>query len=282
MKLLTVQLPHDHNNFLFGDKHEGSALSSQAGWDKLCHAMNSEYDGCSNNHGYELGDDIEAIMSDDPRFGPEKLKEKLPLAQKKEAVKMRQPIKHLLEVKLQGNHCRKLHRFGDLMEDMCEELGVPYGTYSSKVTINDSKGRLMYKMFLTHGFKGINSSADDPIRREANKRLVLKRHLKYKAADCAVMVKGHAHKLLVSKPESELYLYDNGKKIKQGYTGWGQDEQFIHPDARFYGCSGSFLTLYGKDFSGYAEVFELDPVQLGFLVLVVRDKKIVELKPYYI
>ena len=83
-----------------------------------------------------------------------------------------------------------------------------------------------------------------------------------------------------SKPESELYLYDAKGHIKQGYTGWGQTDQFIHPDARWYGCSGSFLRLFGKDISGYAEIFEMDPTEIGFLILKVRDKKIVALEPY--
>ncbi len=277
MKLLTKKLPNNHNIFFFGDKHDGSVLSSDKGWRELIKLMLSEYDGCKNNYGVDMGDQIEAIMADDPRFSPEKLAEPRPLEQKKMAVKRRQPIEDILLALLDGNHTRKLWRFGDLAAEIAEDLGVPYGTYTTKITIQDPNGGLMYKIYATHGFKSLNSTADDPIRREANKRLVLKRHLKFKASDCAVMVKGHAHKLLVSKPESDLYLYDDGKRIKQGYTGWGQTEEYIHPDARWYGCTGSFLTLFGKDISGYAEIFEMDPTELGFLVLKVRSKKIISL-----
>ena len=112
--------------------------------------------------------------------------------------------------------------------------------------------------------------------------LILKRHLKFKAGDCAVMVKGHTHKLLVCKPEAELYLTDDGKRIQQKYTGWGQNEEYIHPDARWYGNTGSFLKLHGKGISGYAEIFEYDPVELGFLILKVRRKRIQSLDPYYL
>ena len=214
MKLLDVKLEHDHNIFHFGDVHTGSALSSQAGWNKLCHAMSSEYDGCKNNYGIEGGDDMEAIMIDDPRYSADKLDQPFPLEAIDICVKMRQPIKHQLLVKLEGNHERKLWKHGNHMAKMCEMLNVPFGTYTSKVSIHDSRDRLMFKEFVTHGFKTITSTADDPIRREANKRLILKRHLRFKAADCAVMIKHHAHKLVVSKPETELYLYDDGKKIK--------------------------------------------------------------------
>ena len=280
MKLLTKQLPNNHQIFLFGDKHDGSILSSDRGWRELIKLMTSKYDGCPNNYGVDMGDMIEAIMADDPRFSPEKLSEELPLAQSKTAIKRREPIKDKLLTILLGNHERKLWRFGNITEEVCEKLGVPYGTYTAKITIQDSNDNLMYKIYATHGFKSVTSTADDPIRREANKRLVLKRHLKFKASDCAVMVKGHAHKLLVSKPESDLYLYDDGKQIKQGYTGWGQTEEFIHPDARWYGCTGSFLRLFGKNISGYAEIFEMDPTEIGFLVLKVRNKRIVSLETH--
>ena len=113
-------------------------------------------------------------------------------------------------------------------------------------------------------------------------KLALKRHLKFKAGDCAVMIKHHAHKLLVCEPEQELYLTDNGKKIKQGYTTYIQNSDYIHPDLRWYGCAGAFLTMFGHGISGYAEVAEYDPVELGFLIIKVRNKKITGLDPYYV
>lgn len=252
--------------------------------------MLSPYDGCKNNYGIEGGDDIEAILVDDPRFGPNNLKESLPLAQRRAAIEERKPIAHILLAKLMGNHDRKLWRFGNIVEDICDELNkdlpddkqIAYGTYTAKITINDKQGNLMYKIFETHGSKTITSTADDPVRREANLKLILKRHLKFKAGDCAVMIKHHAHKLLVCEPKSELYLTDDGKQIKQGYTGWGQNEEYIHPDARWYGCAGAFLRLYGEGISGYAEIAEYDPVELGFLVTKVRKKKIVAVEPVYL
>jgi len=283
--LKPVKLPANHNIFHFGDLHDGSVLSYRKGWDKLVNMMNSEYDGCSNNYGIDGGDPFEAIMVDDKRYSPEKLKdpatgkpEILPLAQLKEAVRIREPIKHMMLTMLDSNHLRKLWRFGDMTAEICERLEIPYGTYTAKVTVQDSKGNPMYKIYETHGAKNISSTADDPLRRRANMNLILKRQLKHKAGDCAVMVKHHAHKLLVCKPEPELFLTDNGKEIKQGFTGWGQHEQYIHPDARWYGCAGSFLRLFGKGVSGYAEIFEYDPVELGFLCLIVRNKRIVELR----
>ena len=279
MKLIEKQLPSSHNLFHFGDVHKGSVLSSGHGWQKLVDMMGLDYKGCANNYGADGGDMIEAIMVDDRRFSPEKFTEPLPLAQMESVVKDRQSIKDKLLYILMGNHERALWRFGDLTEEVCKKLGVEYGTWTTKLTVMDNKGELMYKVFDTHGYRSITSTADDPIRRRTNMELILKRQLKRKAGDCAVMIKHHVHKLIVCKPESDLYLTDDGKKIKQEYTTCGQNESYIHPDARWYGCAGSFLKLYGKNISGYAEIAEYDPTELGWLILVVRDKKIVSLDP---
>jgi len=187
-----------------------------------------------------------------------------------------------LDFMLEGNHDRALWKFGDVVKDIAKELGVPYGTYTTKLTVKDKTGKLMYKLYATHGRKGINSTADDPKRRKVTMQLILKRHLKYQAGDCAVMVEGHTHKVLVCKPESELYLVDDGRRIRQAYTGWGQNERYIHPDARWYGNTGSFYKLYGPGSSGYAEIAGYNPTELGFVILKVRDRKIVELEPYYL
>ena len=288
MRLLTKQLPDNHNQFYFGDKHTGSMLSWQKGWNKLVNLMHSRYDGCINNYGVETGDAIEAIMIDDKRFFPEKPADKdeavIPSALKQmdAAVEEREPIKASLLCILDGNHPRQLWRYGNITAKICDRLGVDYGTYTAKIAITDSSGGLMYKAYAAHGSKQITSTADDPIRKEANEQLILKRHLKRKASDCAVMVKGHTHKLIVARPRQELYLTDDSNKIKQNYTGWGQNEEYIHPDARWYGNTGSFLRLYGENMSGYAEIAEYDPVELGFLILKVRKRKIVQLEPYYL
>ena len=282
MKLLTVHLPDDHNIFFFGDAHHDSPMSSKSGWEKLCNMMHLEYDGCKNNYGAEGGDDIEAINPDDKRYSEELKASPLPLVQMRHAIERRKPIAHMMLYKLQGNHEQHHWAFGDIMADMCQDLGVPYGTWTTKLTVTDKRGNLMYKTFDEHGRKQVTSTADDPIRRKVNMQLVLKRHLKFKAGDCAVMIKHHTHKLLVCEPESDVYLVDDGNKIKQAYTSYGQSESYIHPDARWYGNAGSFLKLYIDGITGYAERAEYDPVELGFLVLKVRDRKIIGLEPVYL
>ena len=280
MKLLSFDLPDNHNLILYSDVHMGSSLSTRKGWARLIEVFKSKYKGCKNNFGVDGGDMIEAIAVDDKRFNEDMLNQPLPLEQADQAVKDREPIKKQLLTILLGNHEDKLWKYGNITEYVCNKLGIEYGTYTAKIAIKDKDGNLMYKLYNTHGRRGISSSADDPIRVQSNMELSLKRHLKNQAADCAVMVKGHSHKLLVSNPRVELYVNDNGTKLKQNYTHYEQTASYIHPDFRFYGNTGSFLRLFGDGISGYAEKAEYSPVELGFLILVVRDKKIVSLDKY--
>lgn len=281
MRLITKKLPADHNLFLFGDVHTGSLMMYQKGWDLLVEMMRSPFDGVpsSGNFGIDHGDVLEGIMIDDKRYDFETVRGR-PTSQIKEVIRLRRPIADKLITILDGNHPAHLKRYGNITREICEELDVPYGTWTCKISVVSGYRRnLIYKHFCTHGRKTITSTADDPKRRRANMELILKRNLKFKAGDCALMSMGHTHKLLVCEPDSELYLVDNGVDIKQRYTKAGQTEDYIHPDHRWFINTGSFLRLYADDVvdnvvSGYAEQFAYDPVELGFVVVKVRDCKI--------
>ena len=282
MKLLEARLESSHNLFFAGDDHEGSKHSSQSAFLEFLGMVKAPYMGCANNYVVSTGDQLEAITIGDPRYAKDKLNDPLPLAQLKRAIAKRKEIANKHLVVLEGNHCAKLWHFGNLAEELANGLGCAFGTYTCKLSIKDKWGRLMYKVFATHGSGTIRSVADDPIRREANMRLSLKRKMMHKAGDCAVMVMGHSHRLMVTPPQHSLYLTDDGEKIRQHYTGYEQNAPYIHPDARWYGNSGSFCRLYVEGESGYAERAGYDPMELGFLILRVRDKKIVGLDPIYL
>ena len=280
MKLLTEMLPGDHNYFLAGDPHYGSKLFFRKGFDEFVNKVHSEYEGCSNNYVGLGGDYIEAIMIDDKRADVQKMAEPFIISQIEEVTELIRPLGERLLYMLDGNHELKHWRMGNITQKIAKDIGTQYGTVTTKMTIQSVKGNLMYKVWDTHGRKGINSSADDPIRRGTNEQLILKRQLRRKSGDCAAMIKHHTHKLFVSPPTSELYLTDDGRKLQQNYTEQDQKAKYIHPDMRWYGNAGSFMKLYEDGYSGYAEIAEYDPVQLGFLVLIVRGGKIVQLKKH--
>ena len=204
-----------------------------------------------------------------------------------------EPIKEKIEIILDGNHEWKLlRRFGNIIRDSLIPHLYPassaekreqiandkYGTYTTKLSVvNKTSGDIMYKLFYTHGYKTFNSSNRDPIRREATQKARLKDSLFHKFGDTDIMVMGHAHKLITVEPQHELYLTDNENGIQSNYTKPDVHGGYINPDMRWYGCTGSFLSLYGENCedSGYAERAGYDPTQLGYLKCYVEKGNIV-------
>lgn len=280
MQLFNIIVPDDFNIFLYGDDHEGSTLRYEQGFNAMVNMMHTEFEGCSHNIAIDHGDPIEAITVDDKRYDRETTKEGLVLQQIDDAVKNREPIKHMIACMVDGNHPRKLWRFGAITKKICERLGVAFGTYASIVSYRSWRdpGYVLFRHYVTHGFCSVTSSADDPKRRRANMELSLKRSLKFKA-NCLLNSMGHTHKLLTCKPQRELYLTVEDSGLQQQYTGGDSTAaEYIHPDLKWYANTGSFLKLNEIGVSGYAEVAGFDPIELGFCVAMVRDGKLQDVR----
>jgi len=276
MELLTKKLHPNCNIFLMSDIHEGTTTQSKTSLELVKDMVLSS----KNNYVMIGGDLAEAITIDDKRYDIETVDSRasLPLLQYQNIVKYLKPLKNRIITILLGNHDYKLMKYGNFVKDyVCNELGVPYGTYTVKLAALDKKGKITYKIFFTHGARSISSTADDPIRRESNMLLQLKRRLQHKAGDCEVMAMGHTHRLLVSKPLPTLYLVDDGDQIIEEYTR-PMSDRYIPPDHRFYANTGSFLKLYQRGVSGYAERFGYDPTELGFCIIEIRDQKVYDVK----
>jgi len=224
------------------------------------------------------------MVDDNKRFDPttQDLTILTPMQQYQRFVEIFRPLaKQILYVN-DGNHDLKHLRVMNFVQSICTEMGVPYGTYTSKLTVCDDKGRNRFKIYTGHGWGSLTSGADDPIRRKSNMKLSLKRKLAGKAADCVLMAMGHSHKLIVSRPERELYMIDDGAKLTQRYTTAQQDGEYIPAHLRWYVNTGSFLKNQILGASGYAERAGYDPVPLGFTKVVIEDWKIVDVKKIYV
>ena len=261
-----------------GDTHEGTVLQAKDAIQEFINMVLEPYDGVKTNYVIHHGDEIEAFTVDHKFYNAETSNEPIPLQQAKEVIKDFKPIRKNILAWLLGNHPWALHKFGNITRDViCKELGIEYGTYTLKYSFNNKKNETQWKLFATHGRKGISSTADDPSRREANMKLILKRHLQHKASDAQILSKAHSHKLLILEPTANLYLYDDGEKIKKGYTKpiVYLEHSYIPPDQCWYVNTGSFLKLYEMGVSGYAEMAEYDPVEIGFAIAKVRDHHVI-------
>jgi len=283
MIILKQEIPMDCNIFNFGDLHIGSVMFYEKGFNKLVKLMSTSIDGLDpdKNLGIDHGDTIEAVTLNDPRFDLETTKEFSILAQADHYIKLLQPIKSKIITILEGNHPRKLWRFGHMTEYICKRLGVKFGTWTAKINYVDTNGKPLFKQLAAHGYGSINSRVSEHKRRKVNQLISLRRQLEQKASDCVVMSMGHTHKLLVNEPDSCLYLYDNGETLEQGYTGdlgIKQTSRYIPGDFRWYLNTGTFRRCYVEGISDYGEMAGYDPLELGFTIVKVRGGKVVKVE----
>lgn len=276
MQFLEWHVPNSYNLVLFGDNQEGNVLQ-----DKEAYLHTIDYIlSHKNTYGLHMGDEMEALYIDDPRYDPNILTSP-PITQQDTVVADLKKLaqKGKLITILYGNHTDRLFpKIGDITRSTCKKLGIPYGGFSSVVTFTGKDGP-QFKGYFTHGRRLIRSVADDPVRRLANEQLQLKQQLKYKFGDCLLMAKGHCHKLIVCDPRTQLYLTTE-PEIKENYTHnppFGKGG-YIHPDHRWYAATGSFLRTFGKDVNSYSEMGEYDPVEIGYILVQVEGREIINVK----
>jgi hypothetical protein len=278
MELVNGYVKSDCDIYQLSDIHEGNSLASL----NDVRAVVDEIASKDNAYCIFGGDEIDAIIVDDIRYKPESCTEPIPLLQCKNVVKMFAPIKDKILLWLYGNHPMKLWRFGNLTKDIIlKDLGIQhvYGGFSSKLSLYDEQKKLMFKVYATHGRRIINSGAGDPKMQVQNKLRVLRRHLEQMAGDALVMQKSHAHQLLVSEPERQLYLVDDGKRIRQRYTVSSETgRDYIPPYLRWYVCTGSFLKTFGIGVVSYSEALEYSPVEIGYTVMEIRNRQLVNIR----
>lgn len=283
MLLQIKELPKDHNLVLFGDFHFGNPLTHYSGIKEAIYYVKSD----RRAYSVFMGDGIEGIVIDDSRIDLQS-KISFPEQEKNDLKFELLPIKNKIINYLIGNHEWKLLKFGNMASAICNDLNIPYGSYSSKISIYNHS--LMYRVYVHHGTGTLNSKNKDAAKRKIQLLEKLKSKLFDQASDCHVMAMGHTHKMLIYTPEEQNGLFLTGEnRISQHYELPPiPEEGFIHPDFRYYINTGGFVKLQDatlfdpmsneKAISGYAERMMLSPLELGFVVLEVRRGKIVGAK----
>jgi len=280
MQRVEKEIPLNCEIVFMGDTHGGSLLTHYRGIKKIVNYIQSTK-MCYWCH---LGDWIEAIATDDKRFNRDTCRAtkgkpiQIPQEQADEMIKLFSPIKGRGIVGLMGNHELKLYRYSNLAEYICRNLGITYGTMEARVIFKNS-GKRIFSAFLTHRIRMFRIQAKDYIQANGNIQASLKQQLYKRMGDCAVMVAGHAHQLIVVPPSPELYLVDSPDGIKQHYlTGDMGDGGYIYPNRRWYCCSGSFRKRYVDGVDDYADIY--DPNEMGCLIMVVRNGEIKDIKKF--
>lgn len=276
-------LPENMQLYIIGDTHMGALNCSESSIRQLIDTISSEDD----SYMVHLGDAIECILPNDKRFATCSVdwqrKCVTPEEQAEAVVRLFSPLKGRILAWLMGNHEYKLVNSANFARMMAMNLDAPYGSAVCKLHLQFAK-RKPIKFMLAHGSGAFRSQAKDAIQREANVKAALKQKLHRLAGDCVGMFCGHGHHMIAVDPtvEKELYLTDDGKKIKQHYhVGADQSAAFIPPDSRWYGMTGSFLRLFsppGSEAVGYGEIALYSPAEIGCLVAIIRKGKMVKLE----
>lgn len=279
----TRTLPRRCKIYLTSDYHYGALNASKTSLRHLIDTVGGE----DNSYLVNLGDSIEAILPNDKRWATCAVdwqsKAVTPEQQCEAVVEAFRPIKDRILVWMMGNHEYKLLNSFNAAKMIANGLGTQYGSACCKLHLQFANKKPI-KYFLAHGGGNLAaSSAKDPIQRHANMQASLKNRLCRMSADAIGQFVGHGHHLIVVPPtaESELFLTDNGESIKQSYrAGADQTANFIPPESRWYGMTGSFLRLFsppGSEAVSYSECAMYSPTEIGCLVATIEDGQMVDL-----
>lgn len=282
MELIEARLSPSHRIALVGDVHKGNRASHERAWQDFLRRLKNEDDLFM----FGMGDYLESITVDDYRFSPDVHDgRQTPLNQYEELKNDLAPVRHKILGLLFGNHEHKLWRFGNLIKRLCEELEIPYGSFSAKLSVYPAEylsKNPYYRGYFAHGSFGVTSRADDPLRRNVNMILSLKRRLSEMAGDCAIMGCGHIHRLLYGAPAGELYMYTKEGHLRSAYTKGEQHDTYIDPNLRHYVCTGSFLRSVLLGATTYSELAMYAPIQMGYQIVHVNNGNIVNVEPVHI
>jgi hypothetical protein len=285
MEFITAEIPLNCSIYDTGDWHIGPHGADIKGID----LMLAEVADNPNARLVLKGDLIDAITTDDKRFcnltydiqdNWRSIDDHLNML-----IEKLQPVKDKIICSLMGNHELTLLKQTNLNQRMCHALDIPTGGYTCIVTFeNEARNKHLFKFLLTHGRRGINSHAKDPIQSYANMQASLKKHMSnLHIYDCVYQSMGHAHKLMVVEPTINREVILTGRKgggLRQSYkTSVQQNADNISPESRWFGCSGSFLKTFSEPGKlTYAELAQYGPSEIGCLEVVVTDGEIQEVK----
>lgn len=271
-------LPPDFEVACTGDWHKGSRAFHDGALAQLIDWLR----GAPNRYMIFTGDAIEGKPVRHPHFDPAALEPtQQTIGLQYDAVReVVAPVKDRILAWGVGNHDIYLSTDVDLVRShITRPLGIEdrQGGYQTWIDLG------WFRVFAYHGRASLPRGAKDPIQRAANRAAWLVNRMAPLAGDCAVMLMGHVHHLMVQAPIEQYALMTRGAEVRARYfrepaqsvvthdhTGAEDTRVYIPPTSRWYGCVGTLRRSGGFGWVDYAEVAGFPPEPIGWLKLVVR------------
>ena len=225
-----------HITYYLGDVHEGAANHCDAAFKQAVDMIASDADAWIG-----LGDYVDAINHNDPRFNPQEISERysikdledLPKKQSDNFIKSITPIKDKCLGLIYGNHedAYRRHNTFDCVNYMCERLGLENLRHKAWVNLafygGEDSNLAPIKIVVCHGSGGGGMREGYPVNKAYDV-------FRWDMADIHVM--GHLHQMCADRAEYNHYAHNT-----------------MRSDKVWFGVNGCFLakSTYGND--GYFE-----------------------------
>ena len=288
------EMPGSYEIYIIGDTHIGNIGYKR----KRFAACRRRVRAKKNAYVIDVGDGIEAITPDDPRFSVNVTEPKMLRIDKQIEAEIaeKDPIADRIKLKLYGNHeytiMKKVPGFNPAVE-VSEGLGVKYpasvkpARAGDKPKMGDSfqiKLNLpTVRVLCRHHHKTWRSQSQDEHMIKEHYLRWLEKQQRPLASDCEVMVIGHTHTLGVRPPIHALRMvFDPQKGEHRGVYPTPtripipkmRDAFRIEPNQVWYCSTGAWLGSYETGVTTYAEFAGFPPTELGAVRMVVKNDKL--------
>lgn len=256
-KVISYRRPDKFKIYPIGDIHAGSIHCEEDEIKKQINIIKSE----RNSYIIGMGDYADSIIKNDPRFDIEGCpkwlkKDNIIESQRLWLKELFTPVKDKIICLLTGNHEEEQHnRYqDDITRNLCKDLGVPYGGYSSFIVLKFIRGQASPSgghshQVIIHAWHGAGAAQTEGARLMRLMRLV-------NDIQADIYLMGHLHTIAQYSPERLIYRSGKIKSTRLIAT-----------------ITGSWLTAYTQSKedqqlnASYAERQGYKPTRIGCPVI---------------
>lgn len=291
-----VDLPDDYELLPWGDTHIGNEATSYSAMERFVAFVLAS----PNRFVTFGGDQWETIHIGDRRHDinlhSTRMSTFTDMTDK--FIEVFEPISNRILYIMEGNHEIDYVKGGveQLTRRVEEAFDIPY---RHPKPLKDQPGEAWYtvkalfpgwRLFDWHGPRRgtINSQAMDPdIQEENEARSIKKRLRRFGHNDCDVLIMHHIHKMRIRRPVKYLQMVTDGatgelrqhyNRPRRLYLSKDHEQYIIDPHGVWYASSGAALRSQYEGTSGYAEESGYGATELGSIVIVVRDNRVVNVR----